>query len=235
MPDKFTIGKSLLKKASAKIPFRALWRLLPYSLIAEHPAWYRGTCEKTREDVYARVFEPLNEQRILFLEFGTFRGESIRHIAGINRHPSSAFYGFDTFTGLPHQWGLTAKGHFDTGSQTPSIDDGRVAFVKGLFRDTLVPFLSSPDFSDSWHEARLAVHIDSDLFSSAMTVLPALLMMLKPERFLLLFDEFCGDEAIAFATLVQIFDDYAFENICFTRQKYGYPFCSAFNVRRIVS
>jgi len=79
-----------------------------------------------------------------YLEFGVWKGDSIRSWSGLNAHPESRFVGFDTFEGLPEDWGSDhPKGTFTTQGQTPSIDDTRVSFIKGLFQQTLKPFLAS--------------------------------------------------------------------------------------------
>jgi O-methyltransferase len=125
--------------------------------------------------------------RIDYLEFGVHRGHSILHWAARNRDPESRFYGFDTFTGLPERWSsLYPEGHFDTGGRPPDTADARVAFVKGLFQDTL------PAFLERWRpEGALVVHNDCDLYSSTLFCLTTLDRILEPGS-LIVFDEF-GD------------------------------------------
>ena len=123
-----------------------------------------------------------------YLEFGVHQGHSILHWAGRNQDPKSRFVGFDTFTGLPEQWNaFYPQGHFDTGGQVPQTDDPRVDFVTGLFQDTLPGFLAN-------HVATgrpLVVHIDCDLYASALYCLTRLDTILVPGS-ILIFDEF-GD------------------------------------------
>lgn len=86
-----------------------------------------------------------------------------------NADRDSRFVGFDTFTGLPEDWGLTKKGSFSTNGLLPSVNDGRCFFVKGLFQNTLGEWLKSANLS-----RRLVVHLDADLYSSTSYVLTKL-------------------------------------------------------------
>lgn len=120
---------------------------------------------------------------ITYLEFGVFQGESIKYWLSINQHPDSRFFGFDTFTGLPEDFG---PGHpvgvFDVGGRFPQTDDPRVKFIAGLFQDTL-PGFEIPD-------GQLVIHIDCDIFSGAMFVLATLNQHIRPGT-IIIFDEFC--------------------------------------------
>jgi hypothetical protein len=120
-----------------------------------------------------------------YLEFGVAEGASFRWWVEHNTHPDSRFYGFDTFTGLPEDFGggITA-GTFSTGGATPDVSDDRAAFVAGLFQDTLDPFLDEHDL-----RRRLVIHADADLYSSTLFVLARLHPRLKPND-VILFDEF---------------------------------------------
>jgi hypothetical protein len=126
--------------------------------------------------------EPIN-----YLEFGVHRGESFRRWLEIHRHPDSLFWGFDTFTGLPVDWGnYLQRGHFDTGGQVPVVDDRRASFRAGLFQETLPGFLA--EFES---DKRLVVHNDSDLYSSTHYTLAMLNDLLVPGS-VLIFDEFAS-------------------------------------------
>jgi hypothetical protein len=120
-----------------------------------------------------------------YLEFGVAEGSSIRWWVEHNPHPDSRFFGFDTFTGLPEDFGggITA-GTFSTGGTMPDIPDPRVTFIAGMFQDTLGPFLKEHDLN-----RRLVIHADADLYSSTLFVLTRLHPRLKPGD-IILFDEF---------------------------------------------
>ena len=76
------------------------------------------------------------------------------------------------------------------------------------------------------------IHIDSDLFSSVVTVLPCLIGYYKLDNFTLIYDEFTGDEAVMHQFIEQIFDEHKFLPLGHTTQKYGYPFSTAFHVTK---
>ncbi len=99
----------------------------------------------------------------LFLEFGVRTGTTINYIA--KRHPSQTIYGFDSFAGLPEEWSgwVQDKGSFAMDSR-PEVQDN-VTLVVGWFEQTL------PDFLQEHPDDVAFVHIDSDLYASAKTVL----------------------------------------------------------------
>lgn len=124
------------------------------------------------------------DQPIDYLEFGVAHGYSFRWWVEHNTDPASRFYGFDTFTGLPEDWGVHKQGTFDQSGHPPDIQDPRVSWNAGLFQDTLPGFLAT--FSS---ERRKLVHMDADLYSSTLYVLTMLAPHLRPGD-ILLFDEF---------------------------------------------
>jgi O-methyltransferase len=88
--------------------------------------------------------EVINDNPIDYLEFGVYKGNSIREWMRLNQHTESRFFGFDTFTGLPENWTYSMKkGAFSAGGNIPVIEDSRVKMVKGLFQNSLRPFLKT--------------------------------------------------------------------------------------------
>ena len=149
-----------------------------------------------REDLYKSINERfIANEAILYLEFGVFKGASIKWWANANNNSSSEFFGFDTFEGLPESWGVYEKGAFN--ALIPDISDQRVHFVKGLFQDTLLSFLQNRGSVAS--DKRLVLHMDPDLFSSTLFVLTTIRPLLKKND-IILFDEFFvpNDEFAAF-------------------------------------
>lgn len=138
-----------------------------------------------RFDLYRHVFEAERlDGPIDYLEFGVAKGTSFAWWVEANSHPGSRFYGFDTFTGLPEDWGPFKKGDMSAGNKPPDIEDPRVSFFQGLFQQTLHPFLEQSSF-----RSRKVIHMDADLYSSTLFVLTSLAPYLKPGD-VLFFDEF---------------------------------------------
>ena len=152
---------------------------------AYHDADDPAVNHKKRFGLYQFVLE--SEQlsgAIDYLEFGVAGGESFAWWLANNKHPNSRFVGFDTFTGLPEEFGPLAMGTFSTGGKVPETNDVRANFQVGLFSQTLDPFLQSFPF-----ERRKVIHLDADLYSSTLFVLTRLMPLIKPGD-ILIFDEF---------------------------------------------
>ncbi|MFZ1979105.1 MAG: class I SAM-dependent methyltransferase [Bacteroidota bacterium] len=125
------------------------------------------------------LFEP-----IIYLEFGVSSGLSFSWWLNANKNDNSRFYGFDTFEGLPEDWGFFKKG--DMFSSIPILKDPRTEFIKGLFQETLFEFFKTHNLDDG---KKIVVHLDADLFSSALFVLTSMAKYLK-EGDIIFFDEF---------------------------------------------
>ncbi|MFC4005056.1 class I SAM-dependent methyltransferase [Prauserella oleivorans] len=112
------------------------------------------------------------------LEFGVATGSTLRVIAQARE---DTVYGFDSFDGLPEDWvtGMPA-GSFAT-SELPDVPGAEL--VVGLFDDTLPGFLAAHPGPVDF------VHVDSDLYSSARTVLDLVGPRLRPGS-VIVFDEF---------------------------------------------
>lgn len=133
-------------------------------------------------------------RRPLWLEFGVYTGTSANvtsryaEVLAGKLSPSRkstdlqpVVVGFDTFEGLPEAWDLSgatyAKGAFSVDGKIPPVRSG-IRLIKGLFNDTLPPFLASQSpetaFPLAW------VNVDCDLLAGARQVLSMLRSRLLP-------------------------------------------------------
>jgi hypothetical protein len=141
----------------------------------------------------------------MWLEFGVYRGRTITIIA---KNTTNFVYGFDSFEGLPEFWDhenplgvYSLRGEIPLGpicgsnNDNPGMYDSsptrtmepwpaNVRLVKGLFEDSLPPFLETNKGPVSF------LNIDSDLYSSANTVLTLLEDRIQNNT-IINFDEIC--------------------------------------------
>jgi hypothetical protein len=118
------------------------------------------------------------------LEFGVFKGGTIRHIAACC--PDRKVHGFDSFEGLPTAWGGTGhdRGAFHAGGKLPKVP-GNVTLHRGLFDVTL------PNWAQANPDTIAFLHVDCDLYQSATTILTALQERLHP-GVVIVFDDYFG-------------------------------------------
>lgn len=138
-----------------------------------------------RYKLYEYVLNKKNlHQPVHYLEFGVSGGYSFQWWVKNNTDPSSRFTGFDTFEGLPEDWGGFRKGAMSTNLKLPQLDDPRVSFEKGLFQETLPGFLKNLDKSK-----RKVIMMDADLYTSTLYVLTSLAPYLQKGD-IVFFDQF---------------------------------------------
>lgn len=139
-----------------------------------------------RYRLYSWVIEQegLASVPVNYMEFGVATGQSFRWFMQQNTHSGSSFYGFDTFTGLPEDWGNFKKGAFDNGNKVPEITDPRGKFYQGLFQQTVPGFLQEFDKGK-----RNIIMLDADLYSATLYALASMAPFMKKGD-LIFFDEF---------------------------------------------
>ena len=137
---------------------------------------------RDRSDLYTALAQKIEQEAVLYLEFGVWRGASLRSWSHLLRNPLSSLHGFDSFEGLPEAWDRFPKGTFDVKGMLPQFDDPRVILHQGWFHETL------PEFVLPAHE-RLLLNLDADLYSSTRYVLETLREAICPGT-IILFDEF---------------------------------------------
>ncbi len=167
----------------------------------EYNDFYSGSWDYTKRfGLYEYILKKENLLGpIVYLEFGVAEGPSFTWMVQKNQHPDSRFYGFDTFEGLPEDWGHYKVGAMGTDSQLPNFNDSRVRFLKGLFQDTLPDFLKSTPLI-----GRKVIMMDADLYSSTLFVLTSLHPHLSKGD-IIFFDEFVvpTHEFMAFTNFLQ--------------------------------
>ena len=166
--------------------------------------WYQDDWNyHRREKLYAEISksEKLQDVPLDYFEFGVCGGNSFRWWLEHNRNESSRFFGFDTFEGLPESFGHFEKGSMAVALESLNISDVRAKFYKGLFQDTLVPFLENYNSGK-----RKLIHLDADLFSATLFSLSQLYRFFN-EGDILLFDEFAvpKHEFMAFKMFTESF------------------------------
>lgn len=148
-------------------------------------------------ELFDIIIEQVADHDVLYLEFGVFRGDSMRYWSRRLSNPSAKLHGFDSFEGLPETWNIDSpQGHFSTNGMIPIIEDSRVRFFKGWFSETLPSYQLPP------HD-RLVLDMDADLYSSTIYVLKTLRPFIVPGTYIY-FDEFADrqNELRAFSEFV---------------------------------
>ena len=171
-------------------------------LINDFYSWKRDYPKRyTLYEVVADHYE-LDKRELLYLEFGVASGSSFFWWMKKNTHPNSFFRGFDTFEGMPEDWGGFKKGAM--AFNQAEVNDGRAEFIKGIFQDSLHPFLESN--KQLLENKPKLIHMDADLFSSTIFVLSQLFPYLKKGD-IIFFDEFnvANHEFLAFKIFTESF------------------------------
>jgi hypothetical protein len=134
---------------------------------------------KSAHELLAWAADKSREADGLVLEFGVWKGNSLRVLTKTFRHK---VYGFDSFRGLPEDWrsGIAA-GTFAL-KVAPKVPPN-AELVVGWFNETLDGFLAS-------HPGLIKfLHIDCDLYSSTRHVLAGCRERLRPGS-IIVFDEY---------------------------------------------
>jgi len=176
IPDKFLSFLAQMSKASKWIN----------SQKPDYTDFYTWKFDYSRrEDLYKYIIgkEGLDSE-IDYLEFGVAKGDSFKWWVKNIRNSNARFFGFDTFSGLPEDWGPFKKGDMDNNNEPLSIDDSRCNFYQGLFQQTLPGFLNNYNKSK-----RKVIHMDADLYSSTYYVLTSIAPHINKGD-IIFFDEF---------------------------------------------
>ena len=151
----------------------------------------------------------------LYCEFGVYKGKSVNYIA---RKVSQPVHAFDSFEGLPEDWSVKhGKGLFALDKMP--VFENNVIVHKGWFEETL------PVFIEEYKDNVSFLHIDSDLYSSARSILHWLDKRIV-ENTVILFDEYFNfpfwqhHEYKAFREFVKK-NNVRYEYLCYCSASYG--------------
>ncbi len=171
-------------------------------LINDFYSWKRDYPKRLKLFEAVSDHYQLENKAILYLEFGVASGSSFFWWMKKNTHPASQFRGFDTFEGLPEDWGGFKKGAMAFDQK--EANDGRAEFIRGIFQDSLHPFIEGN--REMLENRPKLIHLDADLFSSTLFVLSQLYPYLKKGD-LIFFDEFnvANHEFLAFKIFTESF------------------------------
>src|SRR5580700_10353934 len=182
--------KQVLTVIGPHLPVRSVYSIQAVVNYLEHGRWmkdHRFVVDhrvERKEQVWDAVIDKVGNKKVLYLEFGVNRGDSMRYWSKNLTHPDSVLHGFDSFEGLPETGGAWVKGQFDNGGRMPLIHDPRVRLYKGWFDEVL------PDYGSQGVPAHdvLVVNLDADLYSSTIYVLRWLRPLICPGTFIYLDD-----------------------------------------------
>jgi O-methyltransferase len=138
-----------------------------------------------RYELYKHVIRSENLSNIYYIEFGVAEGQSFKWWVEKIKSEDSRFVGFDTFRGLPEDWGYFKKGDMSANDSFPDVNnDIRCQFVKGIFQETVPLFLK--EFKT---DLRKVIHMDADIYTSTLFALTMIGPYLKKDD-IIMFDEF---------------------------------------------
>lgn len=161
-----------------------------------------------RQDAMFHAFRFLkkSETHGSYFEFGLYQGQSIVTAYKIHSQidePSRHFYGFDSFSGLPHlskddvmkDYGIFHEGQFAVSKELVSANllkngmpDSSFTLVEGFYNESL---RSEETINIVGDEKVALVHIDCDLYSSALPCLDFISSRLVDGAIIMFDDWFC--------------------------------------------
>ena len=119
-----------------------------------------------RNEIFNYVLKQLEIEGMI-AEFGVKSGNTINQLATKPALRKKTIYGFDSFTGIPEDWGgtRTLKGQLSNLGKLPKVNKN-IKLITGWFKDSLPSFLQ-----EHATEKFALIHIDCDLYSSTKDIL----------------------------------------------------------------
>jgi hypothetical protein len=187
-PMRASYCKCLLRMIGARLSRWQLYKLQAFVNHLKLGRWMRDHgfhFDRTvldRWEVFDVIASRVQGERVLYLEFGVYTGETTRYWSNKLLQPDARLHGFDSFEGLPEEWADHAPGKiFNASGQVPIIADPRVQFFKGWF-DQVLPNYVVPE-----HDLLIMI-MDADLYSSTSCALHHMRRYVRPGT-LIYFDE----------------------------------------------
>ena len=182
--------KKILKFIFSNIDIKIFERIIPFPIHKKNFVSKNSKIFKKKIEIWPNIVETIgSNNEIVFVEFGVWKGKSIKYFSDKFTNKSSVFFGLDSFEGLLESWGRLPKGYFDTDGKVPDLNDERVKFIKGIFQNTSEILLKNLEL----HKKKLLlVHFDADLYSYCLSQLDRL-----SRNYHVFFDEFTGEESRA--------------------------------------
>ena len=173
---KFLFSKIVTLKFLERLSQNLIWRDILSRKKPKIVSTLKGSLKISNEDlwnkslrykVWDRVPEYIDANKnIVYLEFGVWKGHSIKYFADKYKNKNSEFYGFDTFYGFPEKCLNMEKGHYSTDGEVPQVNDSRIKFIKGLFQETLPDFLNKIQFNPK--DKIALIHFDAPLHTATL-------------------------------------------------------------------
>ena len=129
-----------------------------------------------RWSIFDRAIELCDSSRP-FYEYGVWMGDSFKYLMKSFKKG----YGFDTFEGLPEDWGPVPKGTYSSFGKVPDIKGGE--FIVGEFEQSL------PRFFTKRRPLAGLINFDADLYASTLCALVHSKPVIDGNT-VLIFDEF---------------------------------------------
>lgn len=184
--------KAFFKLTASRCNPSLVRRFLSYSILAQEFAQLnKVNLYSSRDELYNIILDDLGRSSpVTYIEFGVFKGDSIKFFSNSFSNEQSVFYGLDSFLGLPEAWGGEEAGFFSTFGVMPEIQDTRVRFYAGWFHNTIGHLKQELKLNDV-----ILINFDADLYSS--TLFSLCQMDELGCSYYAIFDEFSGDECRA--------------------------------------
>ena len=168
--------------------------------------------EMILEYALKKSFKNKDHKNSLFLEFGVYKGDSINFIA--KKLKPGLVYGFDSFEGIDHDWSgyYLPEGFFNLDKKIPKLEINAIPVI-GLIQNTLQKFLLENK------EVINFVHIDTDIYESAKTILSSIKPRLSKNS-IIVFDElynFPGWNVGEYRALRETFKDDEYKFLAFAK------------------